>query len=155
MGAAGLAFAELSSAQQQQLIAHLGAHLQSLEELAGARLRVEYTQPGWFRWEKPAGPGGAGMLAPSRVRERTREAALQAAQRIDPAAVGTQVVPTDLSLAVVYALVHPKTGLSDEALLGSARCGTLLRTACSNSRITCHMSSKPRSVTRPRCRSRP
>jgi hypothetical protein len=36
------------------------------------------------------------------VREPTREAALQAARRIDPAATEAQIVPTELQLTVIY-----------------------------------------------------
>ena len=79
MSAQGLAFSQLSLAQQQGLIAHLGKRLHSLEELAGATVRVEYTQPGGF-----AGASEA------------------------------QIAPTDLSLAVVYTLIDPKTGKTTE-----------------------------------------
>jgi hypothetical protein len=101
MSSAGLAFARMSLAQQQRYISFAlhpeAPPLQSLEELRGAALRVEYTQPGWFqwgglghgdellRWVVPMEPGRQGrrILRPA-VRERTREAALQAVRRIDP-----------------------------------------------------------------------
>jgi hypothetical protein len=105
----------MSLTQQQQFIAFavLGEPLRSLEELGGAALRVDYTQPGWFRWA-PGGPTYRGwvMLAePGRegrrsfrplVRERTPEAALQAVRRIDPQADPAQIVSTGLDLAIVY-----------------------------------------------------
>src|SRR5207249_2870492 len=73
-----------------------GAPLQSLEEFAGASLRVEYTQPGGYRWQPsrlqlgypmvvPLEPGPRGrltLLPP--VQGRTPEEALQAAHRLDP-----------------------------------------------------------------------
>jgi hypothetical protein len=126
---AGLPFTQLSLAQQQQLIAHLGprlqwAHIQSLESLTGAAVRVEYMQPGEFCWRPPEAvrPTGAdarpspfdrlraGMFGLSPVRARTREAALQAARRIDPNADPTQIAPTELAVAVVYLLTDPTTG---------------------------------------------
>jgi hypothetical protein len=66
-----------------------------MEELEGIALRVEYTQPGWFEWHPPAktslrwvvrsAPGAEGTWLPvPAVRERTREAAVQALRRIEP-----------------------------------------------------------------------
>jgi hypothetical protein len=95
--AAGLPFSRMPLAQQQQFLAlalgNEGSGLQSLQELEGATLRVDYTQPDWFTWRIP-GPYWLRFivpLAPDRrvpfplVRERTREAALQALRRVDPA----------------------------------------------------------------------
>jgi RNA polymerase sigma-70 factor, ECF subfamily len=95
--AAGLPFTKMPLAQQQQFLAlalgNEGSGIQSLQELAGATLRVDYTQPGWFTWRVP-GPYWLRFvvpLAPDRrapfplIRERTREAALQALRRVDPA----------------------------------------------------------------------
>ena len=125
----GFPFAQLSLAQQQQLLAHLGkrlewAHIQSLEQLSGAAVRVEYTQPGGFRWLIPktvrrAGEYGppsrldvlrGGMFGLSPVRVRTREAALQAARRIDPGADASQIAPTELALGIVFMLTDPTMG---------------------------------------------
>jgi hypothetical protein len=114
----GLLLTHMSLAQQRTFIAHvLGEHaagMQSLDELAGATLRVEYTQPGWFQWGNPdssdwqnwvillePGPLGRRALRPA-VRERTREAALQAARRIDPHADPSEIFPTRLGLKMVY-----------------------------------------------------
>jgi hypothetical protein len=101
MTAAGLPFTRMSLAQQQGFIARAfdnadGAGLQSLEEMAGATLRVDYTQPGRFQWKAVGdfsprrwvvpiepGPQGRRVLLPP-VRERTREAALQTARRVYP-----------------------------------------------------------------------
>jgi Putative zinc-finger len=98
MTATGLPFTRMSLAQQQQFIAYVlsDAPLQSLEDLAGATLRVEYSHSGEFQWGKlhrgdylrwvvPMTPGAQGrrVVRPP-VRERTREAALQAVQRVDP-----------------------------------------------------------------------
>jgi hypothetical protein len=98
MSPAGLPFPRMSLAQQQGFIAHaLGPSdepLQSVDELAGATLRVDYTLPGGFAWRAPTAgaewlqwvvPAGPGRRAPRPlVRERTRAAALEAARRIDP-----------------------------------------------------------------------
>jgi hypothetical protein len=101
--AAGLAFTQMSLAQQQRYIALAfetsGQPLQSLDDLTGATLRVEYTQPGGFQWGDPNHPGcgfytrwvapldltprGHRVPRPP-VLERTREAALQAVRRVDP-----------------------------------------------------------------------
>ena len=101
MSAAGLPFAKMSLPQQQQFIAHAlspdGEPFQSLEELAGAVLRVDYSQPGWYQWGDPGmahswfswvvpiepGLEGRRVLRPP-LRERTREAALAAVRRLDP-----------------------------------------------------------------------
>jgi hypothetical protein len=125
----GLPFSQLSLAQQQQLLAHLGprlgwAHIQSLEQLSGAVVRLEYTQPGGFRWLIPetvrrAGEHGppspsdrlrGGMFGLSPVWARTRDATLQAARRIDPGVDPTQIAPTELAVAIVYMLTDPTTG---------------------------------------------
>jgi hypothetical protein len=104
--------------------------------LAGTALRVDYTQPGWFEWQpdwslrwavrSASGREGKWLSVPA-VRERTREAALEALRRLDPqirAAVRAtvqgwvergalplttalpseeaQIVPTRLDLATIY-----------------------------------------------------
>ena len=83
-------------------------------------IRVVYTQPGWFEWGPPqnqtlrwavrSAPGREGKwLSVPAVRERTRDAALQALRRIDPeirtavratalAEVGRAVVPATSNL---------------------------------------------------------
>jgi Putative zinc-finger len=117
---AGFAFTKMTLAQQQRFIANAipgnTAPLQSLEELAGSVLRVDYTQPGWFEWPAPEnfvrwrmtvepGPKGRRELrAP--IRERTREAAVEALRRV-PAPVReasgkTEITPTRYYLAIVY-----------------------------------------------------
>jgi hypothetical protein len=101
MGATGLPFTRMSLAQQQGFIARAfdypgGAPLQSLEEMAGAVLRVDYTHPGWFQWRAVSdisarrwvvpiepGPQGRRVLLPP-VRERTREATLQRLRQVYP-----------------------------------------------------------------------
>jgi hypothetical protein len=99
MSETGLPFTRMSLAQQQAFLARAlrgdGDGLQSLDELAGAALRVDYSQPGWYEWRPPTaqvlcwlvpGPGGesGGWIHRPRVRERTREAALAALRRVDP-----------------------------------------------------------------------
>jgi RNA polymerase sigma-70 factor (ECF subfamily) len=143
----GLSFTEMSLAQQQGFLARrwppklMGTGtpnptvLPSLEELAGAVLRVDYSQPGEYEWRPPGpyllrwlvpvdlGPDGRRLIPRPLVRERTREAALQALRRLDPqmraavrAAAGrsdprflaepvsdeAQIVPTELNLTLLY-----------------------------------------------------
>src|SRR5262249_25329088 len=78
--------------------------VKSLEELAGASLSVDYTLPGWFLWHAPEDLVGPGWppLRPARVHERTREAALQAARRIDPHVEEAQIVPAELDTIFSY-----------------------------------------------------
>jgi hypothetical protein len=135
---AGLPFIRMPLAQQQRFLALAFPPemegLRSLDELEGALLRVDYSLPGWYEWRVPgpAGywlqwvmPAGPGRRAPRPpVRERTREAALQAARRVSPQLVEamlqaarhlkpdfderemlpqeTQIVPTTLDLTVLY-----------------------------------------------------
>jgi len=95
MSSSGLPLEKMSLAQQQGFISRLRSPepLESLEELAGATLRVKYTEPGWFTWQIPGpyylewivplepGPQGRRALV-SPIQERTRDAALQAARRL-------------------------------------------------------------------------
>jgi hypothetical protein len=144
MSTSGLPFTKMSLAQQQQFMTLPLSKgemplYESLEGLAGATLRVDYTQPGWYEWRPPGraawvprppfsvplgrGPRVKRLMMP-RIRERTREAALQAAQRLDPqlrqallqyvqlispqideaqmVAQEAQIVPTRLGLAFAY-----------------------------------------------------
>src|SRR5207302_4100444 len=89
MTAEGLPFTGMSLAQQQRFLSDgVAQPLESLDELAGAVLRVEYTHPGEFQWLPPEalrwimpvepGPQGRRALMPP-IRARTREAALEAA----------------------------------------------------------------------------
>src|SRR5262249_16009747 len=101
--AEGLPFAQMSLAQQQRFLSlALGPQADrlksGLEALAGAALRVDYTLPGGFQWVKPEPPGTPRWQAPlpATVRERTREAALTAAHRIDPQVADAQIVPPGL-----------------------------------------------------------
>jgi hypothetical protein len=96
--ATGLAFTKLSLAQQQRFI-EIGMRfddrpLLTLNELEGAVIRVEYTQPGsfvwippgnnWFRWVVPIVPGPEGRRAVLPTsRGRTPEEARAAARRLD------------------------------------------------------------------------
>jgi RNA polymerase sigma-70 factor, ECF subfamily len=142
MSEAGLPFAKMSLSQQQQFLSLAflsdAEPLQSLEELAGATLRVDYSLPGGFQWGDPGmfhswvmwvvpvepGPQGRRVLRPI-IRERTREAALQALRRLDPlireaafqtvreslnrqdqtaraASLEAQIFPTELRLTFIY-----------------------------------------------------
>jgi hypothetical protein len=89
--------------------------------LVGTALRVDYSQPGWFEWQPPEnsslrwavrpGPGREGQWLPVPVvRERTREAALQALRRIDPqirAAVQAAALAVDRGAAVPLNIALP------------------------------------------------
>jgi hypothetical protein len=145
--AAGLPFTRMTLAQQQGFLARAFPStvpgtgspdtvpgIRSPEDLAGAALRVDYQQPGWFEW-RPAGPSWLRWILPTGpgpnfrrvfrpvVRERTREAAVQAlrgvdrevretartvAVRVDPRletgfpAQEAQIVPTGLELTTIY-----------------------------------------------------
>jgi hypothetical protein len=114
----GLAFTRMSLPQQQQFIALAfgrgSSQLQSLEELRGGTVRVDYVLPGNFEWRQPEAPAAGSerkppgedriqrMLQPPPVRARTREAVLQAARRIDPQVPEAQIIPTRPELAVIY-----------------------------------------------------
>jgi RNA polymerase sigma-70 factor (ECF subfamily) len=130
--ATGLLFTRMTLAQQQtfislgipaaqglQALLLSGAEwiaatvLPATEELPGSILRVDYTQPGGFQWKAagprwrqwviPLEPGPEGRRMPRPpVRQRTREAALQAARRIDPQVTEAEIVPTELDLVFIY-----------------------------------------------------
>jgi hypothetical protein len=144
MTTAGLPFTKMTLAQQQGFLDRAvgsraggleeGERLQSLQDLEGATLRVDYTQPGWYEWQPPSPdwlrwfgllgppPDGRLFLTPV-VRERTREATLQALRALDPQireavwetarradpgnaanlpAEEAQIVPTKLELTTLY-----------------------------------------------------
>jgi hypothetical protein len=117
LGAAGLAFTRMNLAQQQQFIAMVSGmsmgppQLRSLEELAGATLRIAYTRPGGFQVQVPAAPGGR-QHEPAElvlVREPTRAAALQAAHRLNPEVEPGEIVPTELAVTIIYTAGSPRT----------------------------------------------
>jgi hypothetical protein len=104
---AGLPFAQMTLAQQQGFLTHVGGHPDyGLEELGKRILQVEYTQPGQFHWVLP----GWRSYLRSRVRERTQAAALQAARRIDPSVPESQIVPTRLDVTILYAPADETAG---------------------------------------------
>ena len=98
MSGQGLPFTRMSLAQQQQFIRtslQEERPLESLEELAGAALRVDYSLPGqyewrvpgpwWLQWVVPLAPGrGSARVPRPCVREQTREAALARLRQVDP-----------------------------------------------------------------------
>jgi hypothetical protein len=136
LGPAGLLFAKMPLAQQQRFLAEAlysgGEPIRSLEDLAGATLRVVYTQPGGFEWRLPLQqalqqwviPVGSGRralrpliwekthaAALARLQQldlQIREGALQLMGRFDPQAAvsppseDAQIVPTKLDLIFVY-----------------------------------------------------
>jgi hypothetical protein len=111
----GLSFTRMPLAEQQRFLALAlpeNAEPIQLVELAGATLWVGYTQPGSFRWKPPVetvrrwvavepGHDGRRTLRPLVVAP-TRDAALQAARRLQREVDPAQIVPTDLDLAFVY-----------------------------------------------------
>jgi hypothetical protein len=109
----GLPFPQLSRAQQQPLLVlALGSQAGTIQptpaDLAAGTLRIEYTVPGWFRWQGVApenqdAPNAPAPLPPI-VRERTAAAALEAARRVDPRVTAGQIRPTSLNLRVSYFL---------------------------------------------------
>jgi RNA polymerase sigma-70 factor (ECF subfamily) len=117
MGSAGLPFARMTLAQQQEFLRHAlvteeGA-LRSLEELEGAALRVDYIQPGGYEWVIGGGnwphfvtavvPGKQGRrVVRAPVRGRSRNEVLLAARRVDPAVEETSIQPTKLHLLFLY-----------------------------------------------------
>jgi hypothetical protein len=112
LGRAGLRFVKLSLPQQQQFLALAFSgsadRLRSLDELSQATLRVDYSLPGAYEWRPNGRPGSPdqGLLAfePAAARAPTREAALQAARKIDPRALETQILATELAMTLEYSL---------------------------------------------------
>jgi hypothetical protein len=88
-----------------------------LEDLGRATLHVDYTLPGWFRWSPSRRED-----RPWPVREQTREAALQAASRIDPQATAEQIVPTALDVTILY---MPRPGAGPVHLVNAHNDGFL------------------------------
>jgi hypothetical protein len=114
----GLPFTRMSLAQQQQYVTLVTEMRhrppQSLEELAGASLHVAHTRPGGFQVQMPGPPGGPerGPAGLALVWEKTRTAALQAAQQLNPAVEASEIVPTELAVTVMYRLGSSETGTS-------------------------------------------
>jgi hypothetical protein len=120
----GLLFSQMTLAQQQGFLTLAlgrdGNGPARLEHLAGATMRVDYAVPGTYEWRplpdewrlRPGAtsPFTAEALLP-RVRERTREAALLAARRIDPQVSEAQIRPTEPALTILY-LPGPGSPLS-------------------------------------------
>lgn len=112
-GSAGLPFAQLSRTQQQQFVqltlgSQAGVLQPSAADLAAGTLRLEYSVPGWFRWRgavpvNPNAPNALPLPAPT-VCERTAEATLAAARRIDLQVTAAQIRPTALDLRLTYTL---------------------------------------------------
>jgi hypothetical protein len=117
--ATGLPFRRMTLAQQQEFMAPAfsgGSETASaaLEDLAEATLRVDYRLPDSFEWKSPAVAGAAGWrgLMPSPVCERTPEEALRAARGIDAHADATQIVPTELTVTMIYRFGGPNARLT-------------------------------------------
>jgi hypothetical protein len=90
----GLLFSRMTLAQQQ---GYLTRAFPPPEAVATATLHVDYTRPGGFRWSPP---GRA--CRPSPVHERTAEAALQAARRLDAHVDEAQIQPTRLDVTFLF-----------------------------------------------------
>jgi hypothetical protein len=109
----GLAFTQMSLAQQQQFISLAFAYGPQppdvrLEDLAGANLQVRYSLPGGYECGAAEGQQHPAeelsvLWAP------TREAALQAARRLDPQVAPAQIVPSERALTFLYTRGDPKT----------------------------------------------
>jgi hypothetical protein len=102
----GLAFTRMSLAQQQQFISLAFAYSPRppdvrLEDLTAANLHVRYALPGGFEWRAAAGPERPADEL-SVVWAPTREAALQAARRLDPQVQPEQIVPSERALTFLY-----------------------------------------------------
>jgi hypothetical protein len=115
--ASGLPFVRLSLAQQREFMSLLPEQIdpyRSLVDLIEASLQVDYTVPGEFQWTapKPDAPAAQRLQPTPVVHERTREAALQAARRIDPRATEAQIEPTQLRLTLTYRLGGSKARLT-------------------------------------------
>ena len=95
-----------------------------LSDLAEASLQVMYRQPGGFCCRVLSGVGRPRIRFPVeqmlRVREGTREAALQVARRIDPQVEAAQIVPAELAVTVEYLWGGPRTTLNGLALHATA-----------------------------------
>jgi hypothetical protein len=97
----GLRFSRMTLAQQRGYLtrAFYDGQNPHLDDLGNAVLNVDYRLPGGFRWSPPGRWHG---FRPSPVRERAKEAALQAARRIDPRVEEAQIAPTQLDLVFLY-----------------------------------------------------
>jgi hypothetical protein len=122
MSSGGLAFRQMTLAQQQQFIRFAFYEYAKRPPSGGLSdqdaaallqngvLRVAYRQPGAFEWKPMFGPKvrqeqGAAEL--SFVSAPTREEALQRARRIDPEVDPESIVPTEPSVIFQYA--HGRT----------------------------------------------
>jgi hypothetical protein len=72
---------------------------------AAAGVRAGSRSPG-------SSPAWRGFIGLPVVRERTREAAFEAARRIDPRVSEAQLAPAELALTFVYLRSSPRTGVS-------------------------------------------
>jgi hypothetical protein len=101
---AGLLFRQMNAAQQQQYLtvgwSNSSDEGLAPETLAGAKLQVMLTLPGEFEW-MPAEERRE-RLVPHRVQAATRDLALTAARRIDPAVAAADILPTAAILQIEY-----------------------------------------------------
>jgi hypothetical protein len=137
--AQGLPFTRMTLAQQQGFIS-LGLTSDAfnseadrpsagLEALSNAMLRIDYTLPDGFQWVKPEQPGAPSWqaLLPSPARERTRDAALLAARRIDPQVDVAQIAPTELGLTLFYTMGSADTARTTTAVRAMPKSTRIIR----------------------------
>jgi hypothetical protein len=114
---AGLPFRQMSLPQQQRFLQlsldSSSVRLESLEELSDGGLQAEYLPPVGFQLQllKTGDAFERGLDAP-RARGLTREAALEAARRIDPNVTSAQIVPAEMSVTFTYRLGGPNARLT-------------------------------------------
>jgi hypothetical protein len=115
--AGGLPFRQMSLGQQQRFLAlvldAVGGRLESVDDLAAGGLRIQLVPPLGFQLSgtQTTTPFEHGIDAP-RIWGATREAALQAARRIDPGTTEAQIVPAELSVTFTYRLGGPNARLT-------------------------------------------
>jgi hypothetical protein len=118
----GLPFTRMSLAQQQQFTILAFAYDPTeprLEDLAVASLRVRYSPPGGYECRGATEPQASRQLpaeALSMVWAPTREAALQAARRLDPQVAPEQIVPSERALTFLYTRGDSQSGLHGVAV---------------------------------------
>jgi hypothetical protein len=113
----GLPFRQMALAQQQGFLSLAldasSVRLDALEELAEGGLQVEFLPPVGFQMQAPKTSNAFERgLDALRARGQTREAALQAAQRIDPNVTPAQIVPAEMSVTFTYRLGGPNARLT-------------------------------------------
>jgi hypothetical protein len=130
----GLSFRTLTLAQQQAFLSLLleraGSVQRSfLEHVGSAVLQLDYETPGAYQWWVPrqVDAGRWIALVRSPVRASTREAALQAAQKVDPEMAEARIVPTKLRLMLAVTWTSPQAKEAPVFVLRASPTGTQIR----------------------------